>query len=130
GPTENDARAIWRRFASHYHLFRGTPTRIWLDHTFSTIFGIDERLTAESADRYYERIAQCLAKPAFRPRALYEKFNIEVLATTESPIDPLEHHRKSANPPGIIGSSPRIAPIPSSMRRLMVSQPMSRNSAR
>ena len=94
GPTEADGRAIWHRFAAHYHLFRGTPTRIWLDHVFNALFGIDERLTAESADRYYDRIDACLAKPEFRPRALYERFNIEVLATTESPLDPLEYHRK------------------------------------
>ena len=94
GATETDARAIWHRFASHYHLFRGTPTRIWLDHVFSTVFDIDERLTPESADRYYDRIAACLAKPEFRPRALFERFNIEVIATTESPLDRLDHHRK------------------------------------
>ena len=94
GSTESDSRAIWHRFASHYHLFRGTPTRIWLDHVFSTVFDIDEHLTPKSADRYYDRIGECLAKPEFRPRALFERFNIEVIATTESPLDPLEQHRK------------------------------------
>jgi glucuronate isomerase len=93
-PVEQDARKIWRIFAAHYHLFRGTPTRIWLDHAFQTVFGIDERLTPESADRVFDRINECLAQPAFRPRALFERFNIEVLATTESPLDPLAHHRK------------------------------------
>ena len=94
GPVETDTRKIWRTFGAHYHLFRGTPTRMWLDHAFATIFGIDERLTAESADRYFDRINACLAEPAFRPRALFERFNIEVIATTESPLDPLDHHRK------------------------------------
>ena len=89
-----DARAIWRLFAQHYHLFRGTPTRLWLDHAFHTVFGIDERLTAESADRYFDRIDACLREEAFRPRALFERFDIEVIATTESPLDPLAHHRK------------------------------------
>jgi glucuronate isomerase len=89
-----DPRQIWHVFAANYHLFRGTPTRIWLDHAFSTVFGIDERLTAESADRHFDRINECLALPAFRPRALFERFNIEVIATTESPLDPLLHHRK------------------------------------
>jgi glucuronate isomerase len=93
-PVEQDARKIWRIFAAHYHLFRGTPTRIWLDHAFHTVFGIDERLTPESADRVFDRINECLARPEFRPRALFERFNIEVLATTESPLDPLAHHRK------------------------------------
>ena len=89
-----DARAIWRLFADRYHLFRGTPTRLWLDHAFHAVFGIDEGLTAESADRYFDRIDACLHEPAFRPRALFERFNIEVIATTESPLDTLSHHRK------------------------------------
>ncbi len=93
-PVEKDARKIWRTFAAHYHLFRGTPTRVWLDHAFATVFGCDERLTAESADRTFDRINACLARPEFRPRALFERFNIEVIATTESPLDPLEQHRK------------------------------------
>ena len=92
--VEQDARKIWRTFAAHYHLFRGTPTRIWLDHAFATVFGCTERLTAESADRTFDRINACLAQPEFRPRALFERFNIEVIATTESPLDPLDHHRK------------------------------------
>jgi glucuronate isomerase len=93
-PVEQDARRIWRTFAAHYPLFRGTPTRMWLDHAFRTVFGMEERLTAESADRYFDRINAMLATPAFRPRALFERFNIEVIATTESPLDPLVHHRK------------------------------------
>ncbi len=88
-----DARAIWRIFATHYPLFRATPTRLWLDHAFHTVFGIDERLTPESADRCFDRIAECLADDAYRPRALFERFNIEVLATTESPLDALAHHQ-------------------------------------
>jgi glucuronate isomerase len=92
--VEQDPRRIWRTFAANYPLFRGTPTRMWLDHAFSTVFGIDERLTAESADRLFDRINECLAQPAFRPRALFERFNIEVLATTESPLDPLAHHAR------------------------------------
>jgi glucuronate isomerase len=94
GPVERDARKIWRTFAERYHLFRGTPTRTWLDHAFATVFGIDEGLTAESADRVFDRINDCLGKPAYRPRALFERFGIEVMATTESPLDPLPHHAK------------------------------------
>ena len=93
-PVERDARKIWHTFAAHYHLFRGTPTRIWLDHAFSTVFGIDERLTPESADRTFDRIDAALATPEFRPRALFERFGIEVIATTESPLDPLVHHQR------------------------------------
>jgi glucuronate isomerase len=91
---ETDPRRIWHRFAAHYHLFRGTPTRIWLDHAFHEVFSIDERLTEESADRLFDHINACLAKPEFRPRALFERFNIEVIATTESPLDALAQHAK------------------------------------
>jgi glucuronate isomerase len=94
GPVEQDARKIWRTFAARYPLFRGTPTRVWLDHAFYEVFGVRERLTPESADRIFDRINDCLAKPEFRPRALFERFNIEVIATTESPLDPLAHHAK------------------------------------
>ena len=94
GAIEVDPRRIWHRFAAHYHLFRGTPTRIWLDHVFATVFDLDERLTPESADRYFDHIAACLTQPEFRPRALFERFNIEAIATTESPLDSLAHHQK------------------------------------
>jgi glucuronate isomerase len=92
--VEQDARKIWRTFAAHYHLFRGTPTRIWLDHAFHVVFGIQERLSTESADRLFDHINDRLARLEFRPRALFERFNIEVIATTESPLDPLAHHSK------------------------------------
>ena len=92
GPTETDGRAIWRLFARHYHLLRGTPSRLWLDHSFQHVFGIDRRLSAETADHYYDHIADCLARPAFRPRALFERFNIEAIATTEAATDDLRWH--------------------------------------
>jgi glucuronate isomerase len=85
-------RESWRLFASHYHLFRGTPSRQWLDWVFAEAFGIDVLLEAATADHYYDLITEALASPAFRPRALFDRYNIEVLATTESPLDPLTHH--------------------------------------
>jgi len=91
-PVERDGRLIWRRFAEHWHLFRGTPSRMWMNHALSEVFGVTERLSVESADRIYDHLAERLASPDCRPRALFERFNIEVLATTESPLDPLEHH--------------------------------------
>lgn len=93
GVVEKDPRKIWKLFANNYHLFRGTPSRMWLDWVFVEVFGIDVRLEAATADHYYDIIDKALATPAFRPRALFEKFNIEVIATTESPLDELEHHR-------------------------------------
>lgn len=96
GTAETGGRKIWRLFASNYHLFRGTPTRSWLDHTFATLFGLDEPLGVASADAYYDRIAACLADDAYRPRALYERFRLEALATTEGALDDLRWHRMIA----------------------------------
>ena len=92
GPVEGDPRKIWRLFARHYHLFAGTPTRAWLDHSFATLFGLEVRLSEATADDYYDAIAEKLATPAFRPRALYDRFGIEAIATTDSAIDPLRAH--------------------------------------
>ncbi|MGD0731018.1 MAG: glucuronate isomerase [Terracidiphilus sp.] len=88
-----DARKVWRIFASHYFLFRGTPTRLWLDFAFQELFGLQERLSAETADIYFDTIAEKLRTPEFLPRALYERFHLEVLATTDSPLDSLDDHR-------------------------------------
>ncbi|HWL89236.1 MAG TPA: glucuronate isomerase [Polyangiaceae bacterium] len=93
-PVEQDPRKIWRLLAAHWHLFRGTPSRLWLTHALRETFGIEERLGPESADRIYDAIAEKLLEPSCRPRALFERFGIEVLATTESPLDPLVHHAK------------------------------------
>jgi glucuronate isomerase len=88
-----DPREVWRIFAKHYYLFRGTPTRLWLDYTFENEFGLRQRLSADNADDYYDIIAKKLDTPEFRPRALFDKFNIEVLATTDTPLDTLEYHK-------------------------------------
>ena len=93
-PVEQDGRKIWRVFAGNWRLFRGTPTRTWFEHSLHEVFGVREQISAESADRIYDQIDAVLQSPAGRPRALFEKFNIEVLATTESPLDLLEHHEK------------------------------------
>jgi glucuronate isomerase len=92
-PVETDGRKIWQRFAENYFLFRGTPTRLWLDYTLENLFGIEESLTAATADRHYDRIAELLATDALRPRALFKRFNIEVIATTEGALDDLKWHR-------------------------------------
>ena len=88
-----DARKVWRIFAKHYYLFRGTPTRMWLDFAFQELFGLEERLSEKTADVYFDTISEKLRTPEFLPRALYERFNLEVLATTDSPIDSLEDHK-------------------------------------
>ncbi|WP_422370062.1 glucuronate isomerase [Hoeflea sp.] len=93
GATETDGRKIWRLFAENYHLFRGTPSRLWLDHAFQDVFGMTMPVSKATADQTYDHIAECLAKPEFLPRALFERFNIEAIATTESPLDDLGWHR-------------------------------------
>lgn len=97
--TVVDPREAWKIFAKHYYLFRGTPTRLWLDYSFQNLFGLTERLKAENADEFYEVIAKKLASPEFLPRALFERFGIEVLATTDAAVDTLEHNAaiKSSN---------------------------------
>ncbi|KWV16379.1 glucuronate isomerase [Xanthomonas translucens] len=87
-----DPRAAWRVFAERFHLLRGTPSALWLNHVFHEVFGLRVRLDAASADLYYDRIGEALQTSAFRPRALFDRFGIEVIATTESPLDPLQHH--------------------------------------
>ncbi|MFC3495024.1 glucuronate isomerase [Glycomyces rhizosphaerae] len=98
-PSEVDGRTIWRRFAEHYRLFRGTPSKLWLDHTFAEVFGIYKELGSDTADEFYDHLSARLTEPAYRPRALFERFNIEVLATTESPVDSLAPHAALAGMP-------------------------------
>ena len=87
-----DPRAVWRIFANHYELFRGTPTRLWLDFAFQELFGLEERLSAKTSDLYFDTIAERLRTPEFLPRTLFERFKLEVLATTDSPLDSLADH--------------------------------------
>src|SRR5246127_966718 len=93
GKQHADPREVWRIFAKNYYLFRGTPTRLWLDYALENQFGLTKRLGPQNADEYYDVIASALETPEFRPRALFEKFNIEVLSTTDSPLDTLEYHQ-------------------------------------
>ncbi|HEY2038211.1 MAG TPA: glucuronate isomerase [Edaphobacter sp.] len=93
GKEQADPKEVWRIFAKNYYLFRGTPTRLWFDYSLSVNFGLKERLNEKNADEYYDVISRKLQTPEFRPRALFEKFNIEVLSTTDSPLDTLEYHK-------------------------------------
>ena len=91
--VETDHRRIWQIFADNFHLFRGTPTGMWLTLELHAVFGIEEKLNGESAQSIYDHLAAQLAKPEFRPRSLFERFNIEVLATTDAASDSLAHHQ-------------------------------------
>jgi glucuronate isomerase len=93
GEVEQDHRKIWQVFAENFYLFRGTPTGMWLTHELHSVFDIEGRLTGASAQDIYDQIAARLASPEFRPRKLFERFNIEVLCTTDAATDRLGHHR-------------------------------------
>jgi glucuronate isomerase len=94
GVAAADPREAWRLFAERFFLFRGTPSSLWLNQVFAEIFGFHEQLDGDTADLYYDRIGEALATEAFRPRALFDRFKIETLATTEGPTDTLAHHQK------------------------------------
>jgi glucuronate isomerase len=91
-PVSNP-RKVWRIFANNYHLFRGTPTRLWLDFAFQELFGLGERFSSGTADQYFDAIEAKLKTPEFLPRALFDRFKIETLATTDSPLDSLADHK-------------------------------------
>jgi glucuronate isomerase len=93
GEVETDHRNIWHLLCANFHLFRGTPSGIWLTHELSEVFGIDEKPSAANADRLDDAISEKLAQPEFTPRALFKRFNIEVLSTTDAATDTLEHHQ-------------------------------------
>ncbi|WP_298405014.1 glucuronate isomerase [uncultured Chloroflexus sp.] len=93
GWYETDHRVIWQRFAEHFHLFRATPTGLWLATTLIELFGVEERLTAENAQRIYDYLQHRLTEPDFTPRALFRRFQIELLATTDTATDSLAAHR-------------------------------------
>ena len=104
--AERDPRAIFRRLAENWHLFLGTPSRGWLEHTLRVVFGIEAPLSPDSADAIYDRIDAALAEPGFRPRALLERFGIEVLATTDAALDDLAPHAAFAG----LGHPTRLVP--------------------
>lgn len=91
-----DPREIWRRLASNFHLFRGTPSCLWIEHSLQEVFGVEQVLSSETADEIYDYVHHCLSLPAFRPRALFDRFKIDVIATTEGALDELEHHSEIA----------------------------------
>src|SRR5574339_894056 len=88
-----DHKTIWRLFCENFYLFRGTPSGIWLRDELVTVFGVDEEPSASNADQVFDLIGEKLASPDFLPRKLFERFNIEVLCTTDAATHTLESHR-------------------------------------
>lgn len=99
GPVETDRRRIWRVFADNFHLFRGTPSSLWLGHVFHEVFEIDEPFEPDTADMYFDRITNALQTEEYRPRSLMDRFNIDLIATTEGATDALYHHKTLAGTP-------------------------------
>lgn len=97
--TEAESRSIWRALCSRWDVLRGTPSRYWLESELSEIFGVEQRPSAATADAIHDRIAECLARDEFRPRALFRSFGVEVLATTDDPADDLLAHRSLREDP-------------------------------
>lgn len=98
-----EPREAWRILAAHWHKFAGTASGYWLTHELSTLFGIDDELSAVNSDRIYDRVLAALAEPEFRPRALFDRFRIDVLATTDDPLDDLRPHAFLAADPTFTG---------------------------
>jgi glucuronate isomerase len=92
-PVETDHRRIWQRFCENFHLFRGTPTGLWLTDELINVFGVTEKPSAGNAQRIYDHLEERLSSPEYSPRALFERFDVEVLCTTDAAEDTLEHHR-------------------------------------
>jgi len=102
GPLPEDrAREAWRLLCQNWHRLRGTPVRYWFDSELAEIFGVTRRPSADNADALYDQIADQLRQPSHRPRALLQRFGIEVLATTDDPADDLEVHARLAADPEI-----------------------------
>lgn len=95
-PQTRDPRAIFRRFAEQWHVFLGTPSRLWLERTFVHVFAVTQALSADTADAIYDQIDAALKTPAFLPCALLERFNLELLATTDTALDDLAEHNRFA----------------------------------
>lgn len=92
--VEQDPRLIWRRFCENWKLFRGTPTRYWLEHELAVVFGSSMQPSADTADALYDQLASALQTEAFRPRSILDRFNVEILATTDSALSDLSAHHK------------------------------------
>jgi len=97
GSEGGDHRKIWKLFCGNFHLFRGTPSGIWLSHELSEVFGVDEKPNSTNADRLFDSVSNKLSSPDLSPRHLFERFNIEVLCTTDAATDTLEHHQTIRN---------------------------------
>lgn len=92
---EYDPIKAWEVFCQNFHLFDGTPTGLWLRLELTQLFGVTEKPSAKNARALYALIQAALDTPAFTPRALFKRFRVEVLATTDAPEDDLNLHLRA-----------------------------------
>lgn len=119
GPVEADPREVWRTFCAHWHLFRGTPTRYWMEHVLIEELGASAPPSADTADVLFDEISARLATPEYRPLALVDRFGLEIIATTDHAWDPLAHHADLA----ARGWGERVVPTFRPDRLLDLAQP-------
>lgn len=91
-PTPEQSRAAFRLLCRHWPAFRGTPVKLWLEQVLVEVLGVGLVPSEATADDLYDAVADRVAEPGFRPRALYDRFRLDVLATTDDPCDDLRHH--------------------------------------
>ncbi|MFP5345688.1 MAG: glucuronate isomerase [Actinomycetes bacterium] len=121
GPlSEDESRQVWRRLCSHWYVYRGTPVRFWLESELGEIFDVSVRPSADTADQIYDQIAERLGQDEYRPRALFKRFQITVLATTDDPCDDLSAHAALAEDDSFDG---RVIPTFRPDRYLEVADP-------
>jgi len=118
--SEKASRQAWRLLCERWHLYQGTPVRYWLEAELAQIFGVAVVPSADTADVIYDQVAAALAEDAFRPRALFDRFKISVLATTDDPCSDLAAHTALAADPAWPG---RVIPTFRPDRYLEPGQP-------
>jgi glucuronate isomerase len=101
--SADQARQAFRLLCSHWADYRGTPVRYWFEAVLGDIFGVTTVPSQSTADDIYDHIAECLATPEYRPRSLYQRFGIDVLATTDDPCEDLSAHRALRDDPDWAG---------------------------
>ena len=70
------------------------PLYHWTHLELQRYFGINDLLDSGSAKSIYNRANEMLSTADFSVRNLIRKMNVEVICTTDDPVDSLEHHQK------------------------------------
>lgn len=95
GQTDYDPKTAWHTFCSNFSLFDATPSGVWLRLELTRLFGVTEKPNADNAHAIYDQIDALLQTPEFTPRALFHKFGIDLLATTDPADANLKAHQQA-----------------------------------